>query len=303
MSAHPKTGLRYIISFSGGPAFSDVQAMYERYAEGVDWMDIIVHTQLTDKMIQDERAIIVMWGVLPPLPPTRRKAKFVHVYSEALDEDPKNMLDNHQRWLKGSRDRFELADAAFGHTPWMAGRISSAPGFVLPVGWGPQTMGEPNWSCSKTRRFAYVGAMAGKRRWALPAMSMLLGDALGDVSGSWGVFLHRALNQSWANLYLSHSDIQSFSTFRIWQTLASSAALIAESGRDCWPMTEEMYVCIPTLTPENASNVARDLLEIHESEFAMTSRRLHEGLSHFTIDYVIENYLIPASIQIKEQQK
>jgi hypothetical protein len=126
-----------------------------------------------------------------------------------------------------------------------------------------------------------------------------MGNQHVQLNGVWG---HRAiefLNRSSAFLYLSHSDVHSFSTFRTWQAVSSSAALIAEAGRDCWPMTEDMYVGIPTLTPENVEAVAGRLMAMSDSDLLASARRLHEALRYMTIQHIFENYLVPASMEIK----
>jgi hypothetical protein len=78
--------------------------------------------------------------------------------------------------------------------------------------------------------------------------------------------------------------------------------MIAERGRDCWPMSDEVYVGIPTLTRENIKEVGRGLMEQSDAFYAEKSRALHASLSHMTIDHVIENYLIPASMEIKDRR-
>jgi hypothetical protein len=308
MSTHPKTGLHYIVSFRQGPAYDDAMHLYERMAAKHDWLECIQEPELLARMEEiaaDERNFVVMWGVWAPRPPADRKAIFTRVFSEALDEDANNMIGYHRNWLVAAQRNLRHMDAAFGHTPWMAAQLGQhAPsGHVLPMGWHPEVMGTPDWSVKKEHRFTYIGAIAGKRSWLVPGMQgpQGLGDEMFHAKDVWGKDVNDLFNRSVANLYLSHSDIHSFSTFRIWQTLASSAGLIAERGRDCWPMKEGMYFDVPTITMKNGPSIARKIQGTPDTTFHARAKRLHQALaSDFTIDKVVDNYLIPASEKIKE---
>jgi hypothetical protein len=306
MSTHPKTGLHYIITFRVGPAYRDAIRLYTKIAEQHDWLECIPEPELLERMEEiaaDERNFVVMWGVWAPRPPADRKAIFTRVFSEALNTEARPMIRAHRDWLVAAQRGLRHVDAAFGHTPWMAEQLArhAGRGFVLPMGWDPDIFGSPKWDSPKHYRLSYVGVLAGKRSWLVPMMAEQLGDHFFNATGCWGNRIIEVFNQSRANLYVSHSDIQSFSTFRIWQTVASSAALIAESGRDCWPMTEEMYIGLPMLTKENARVVCEGLKYIPDEDFIAKSRALHEGLAHFTIEHIVNQYLIPASIDLKDQ--
>lgn len=307
MIVHPKTGLHYIISFRTGPAYDDAYRLYTKIAERYEWIECITEPELSvrmEKIAADERNFVVMWGVWAPRPPDERKAIFTRVFSEALNTEPGPMLRSHRNWLTTAQRGLRHLDAAFGHTPWMAEQLSgyAGKGFVLPMGWDPEVFGVPRYHHDKHYRLAYLGALAGKRSWLVPKMAGELGEYFFNATGCWGNRAMEVFNRARANLYVSHSDIQSFSTFRIWQTVASSAAMIAESGRDCWPMTEDMYIGMPTLTRDNVEEVCEGLKEISDEEFLAKSRTLYEGLASYTIDYVVDKYLIPASAELKEEQ-
>ena len=306
MNVHPKTGLHYIVSFRACPAYDDAMHMYERMAEKYDWLECIREQELIRRMetiAQDERNFVVIWGVWSPRPPQERKAMFTRVWSEAYDDDEMNMIKHHRDWLSSARANIRHMDGVFGHTPWMASRMEtdSVPGFALPMGWDPEVMGTPDWEAEKKHRFTYIGAIAGKCRWLVPGMQGALGDEMHQPQDIAGKSRTDMFNASHANLYLSHADVHSFPTFRIWQTLCSSAALIAEKGRDCWPMTEEMYIGMPTIARANGPKVANMIKSVPNDMYAMTARRLHDGLAtDFTIEKILEDYLIPASIKIKD---
>jgi hypothetical protein len=308
MNTHPKTGLHYIVSFRQGPAYDDAMHLYEKMAAKYDWLECIQEPELIERLddiAADERNFVVMWGVWAPRPPEGRKAMFTRVFSEALDEVGENMISYHRNWLNSAQRNIRHMDGAFGHTPWMAKQLAKhgPPGHVLPMGWDPELFGTPQWDAPRKHRFVYVGAIAGKRAWLVPGMQGALGDDMFQAKEVWGKDLIDLYNKSSAQLYLSHSDIRSFSTFRIWQMVASSAAMIAEKDRDCWPMTSEMYIGVPTITRQNGPSVARMVQNIPDSLYKSTARKLHNALaSRFTIEKVLTDYLIPASIEIKENK-
>jgi hypothetical protein len=158
--------------------------------------------------------------------------------------------------------------------------------------------GNASWEREKEFRFSFAGSSSGKRAWLIDAVQAELGRSFNNASGQWVQSFISTLNRSHAYLYLSHSNVQSFSTFRIWQAVCGLTAMVAEGGRDCWPMTEEMYIPIPTLTKESVPEVCRSLMEIPTSVFSEKARALHDGLRYMTTDHVIENYLVPASMEI-----
>jgi hypothetical protein len=309
MSVHPETGLHYIVVFRAGPAYDDAMKMYQLKAAQYEWLECIQEAEFharEETIAANERNFVVIWGVWAKRPPEDRKAIYTRVFSEALDDDLDNMIGYHRNWLNSAQRNLRHMDAAFGHTPWMAGRLeqNGVPGYVLPMGWDPLVLGRPNWDIPKRHRFTYVGAMAGKRAWLVPGMQGALGEDMHHATDVWGADFIARLNASVANLYLSHSDIHSFSTFRIWQTLSSSAAMIAEKGRDCWPMEEGMYIGVPTITRANGPQVARTIAAIPDSVYASAARKLHEGLAaDFTFEKVLTDYLIPASTKIKDERQ
>lgn len=305
MNCHPKSGLRYIMSIADWPTYRDFAFLYFELASRVDWLEILGRRALSEQLAElckDERNVIIIWGYRCPDIPVDRKAIVMLGYSEAYADDRDVMLTPHHKWLDNFRGwQAPQVDAVLCHTPFMAKKVVAGlavPGYVLPMGWG-KTMGSPNWSAKKIHRFTYNGVGAGKRAWLVPAMEGCMKGALHNASGTWMTDLNQTLNASRASLYLSHSNVQSFSTFRIWQSVASSAALVAEKGRDCWPMEDSDYITMPTLTTQNVEIVAARLMDIPDSHFEKVARNLHEKFAHMTIDHVVDGYLIPASEKAK----
>lgn len=300
---HPETGLRYLMVLPRGRAYTDASACYTALSQRHRWIQRVHPTQLVrnfDHIRQDPRNFVVVWGLHELQVPSDRAAHVVRVYSEALDPERSNMLSRHVRWLKQTTDTLQTFDAVFGHTPWMRDELAQfgRPTYVLPVGWCPDAMGLPDPGSPRRHRYTFVGAKAGKRKWLCQAMAQSLAGSYHDASGKWGRQLLTQLNASSGYLYLSHSDVRSFSTFRIWQAVATSAALVAEAGRDCWPMTDDLYVNLPTLTPDNVDEEAKVLDQISDAELAATSSRLHDALRHMTVGTIVDQYLVPASAEI-----
>jgi len=300
--------MRYIISIAPWPAYRDFHQVWAAAAARYDWLEIMTRRAFAARLpelCKDERNFLIVWGYRCPVMPEGRKATCAIGYSEAFDDDRSKMYKGHARWLNDCQvSQFPQVDGVLCHTPWMAMKVTEGldiDGHVLPMGWDP-VLGARDFTLGKPYRFTYNGVMAGKREWLVPAMKEALGLDFTDVTGQWVARLNRSLNQSWASLYLTHSDVQSFSTFRIWQTLCSSSTLVAERGRDCWPMTEEMYVGIPTLTQDNVVETARSLQAMGPSVLLDKREALWDSLNHMTIDHVLENYLVPASLKIRESK-
>ena len=179
MNVHPKTGLRYIISVRSCLEYDDILRAYKIEAAKHDWLECITERELVprlDKIGEDERNFVVMWGVWAPRPPARRKAMFTRVWCESYDEDESKMVGYHRHWLSSARANIRHMDGVFGNTPWMAAQLATekVPGYVLPIGWSPEAFGTPRWSAKKRYRFTYKGHVIEKRRWLVHGMKQSL---------------------------------------------------------------------------------------------------------------------------------
>lgn len=307
MKRHPKLGVSVFPVIPGHlPPYREIWALYRAAQKRYPWIQILPSRKLDlimtiEKLLQDENNLFVMWGFERPIPKTERRAKVSLVYSEAIGPEGL-MLGAHQKMLLEFEKDKDLYDAVFGHTPWMAKTLrerTGLPGFTLPVGWDPEVSGTPDWESEKKNPLIYYGSPAGKRKWIIPYFEEIFGEHLRVANGSFWKELHLELNLSSASLYVAHSNVQSFSTWRIWQTLASSTVLIAEDGLDTWPMERgRHFIPIPEIGPNNLGSSANEVARIMNSGPAYLLGRAkiaHESLAPlFTIDKVIENYLEPA---------
>jgi hypothetical protein len=209
------------------------------------------------------------------------------------------MLPDHAMAWSEFSSRAREYDLVLGHTPFSAAELTRRLGMhaeIFPVGFEP-TFGSPDWSVSKNHAYSYYGSFVGKRTWAIPAIARVLGDRLVDKTGTfWG--LGDALRHTLATLHVMHSDVDIFSTWRIWTALQSGAAMVSEPA-DLWPLIPEVhYTTIPTITEENVETVAGRLkmLISEPSILKETARRAWSDLGPaYTVDKCIRNHLIPAS--------
>jgi hypothetical protein len=196
-----------------------------------------------------------------------------------------------------------MYDCVFCRTPMMRDifdDIYETPSFVLPLGWDPDVYGLPNFNCKKQYKYVYYGTGAGKRAWAVPELMRLLAPNMANVSGPFGSAIPVALNMARANLYIEHSSTYSYSSWRIWQTLASSACLVTEPG-DYWPLEENSHVVeIDQITRDNIEHVADDLKRIlKEVDLLSMAKLAHEEVARkYTSEYCINKFLVPAGAAV-----
>lgn len=305
---NPTTGLRYVqvIPSSWGP-FVDIHACYTAMARRYPWISVISPHEFEElretDVYQDPMTMFVQWAQVDPWPKERRQALVTLVYSEAISTDQNLMLPDHVREWNRFFAWAPNYDAAFAHTPWMVEQMAGAAiqGYLLPVGWDPEAMGAPRFSTTKHKDAVFYGSHVGKRALVMPFLREKLGNLLDDVSGCFGRTLSGTLDNARASLYVAHSDVDSFSTWRLWQTAATSAALIAEPG-DCWPFARGVhFVPIERITFSNIGTVAEDIRRIlHPGgpDLLAVAKAAHEVAREFTVDNCVAKYLVPASAEI-----
>lgn len=318
MIREPKTGFTYIhvIPPEWGP-FVDIRACWQHAARKYPWILVIPPSDFrwqadnNSESWRDENAVFIYWA--PNWDPDReplithlhdrktkdrKGAKVVGVFFEAMAKDLGRLLPRHRVCLEQFENVAKSLDGVLVHTPGAVEFMDCLGALdikadLLPVGWDPEVMGRPRWSTENHHDYVFYGSRVGKRALAIPYLLDNLGARLVDRSGAFGRGLLSALDNSRANLYIAHSDVDSFSTWRTWQCIASSAALVAEPA-DMWPLTAEHFVEIPRLTLENAEAVSENLRTILHQDLEAVAYRAHQDLGHeFTIDRIIERYLIP----------
>lgn len=302
ISRHPGTGFHYLHVMPRVPAFETVRLVYEAFASRCMWTSVIDSKDFDllkgSEAYQDPDLFVVTWDRSCAGPKDRRKAKVACLYTGPLGSLDKMLPEHAAAW----DDLFARArdyDMILGSTPFVSAEIRRRLGMpveIFPVGW-ELSFGVPDWSVSRNHAFVYYGSPIGKRAWAIPAIRDILGDRFLDKTGTfWGI--GDVLRHTLATLYVTHSDVDIFSTWRIWQALPSGAAMVSEKA-DLWPLVPDVhYVVIPTITKENVETVAGRLRMIlsEPSELAGVARRAWNDLGpSFTVDKCVMDYLVPAS--------
>lgn len=303
---HPGTGARiiHVISDAWGP-FVDIRAMYEALAERHPWTHVISPAEFVARLrdwpegYADPKTVFVLWEMIDPGPKHLRGCQVVHVFAEAMDENQDLVLPQHRAHWQTLRDRSVHYDAILAHTPWateFVRKYTATPHvFTMPAGWDAGVMGTPRWRAPRHTDVLYHGSFTGRREVFVP---YLAGAVAGwkDATGAFGRGLLGQLDTAAVSLYIAHSTVRSFSSWRIWQVASTAAAMVIEGECDVWPLTSEAYVQLPRLTSANARGFARELERISEDTEMLRARAkaAHEIARRFTVDQVEEEYLIPA---------
>jgi hypothetical protein len=247
--------------------------------------------------LRDQRSVFLLWthGMLPYLPYERHATVF-SMYFEAYDEDRSKLAPDHLRDLESFVSHADRLDAVGCHTPWMAeqlGRTTSRQSFVLPYGYDHRCMGPPDWDAPKDHEAMFYGSMVGKRLSLIEKVSSFgMGKGL-HIGTSYGSVLYDYLNRSKVNINLYHYDVQSYSTWRLFQSACSSAALLTEDG-DIWPASRESMLMLPEhVTVETAyGHIVCRINDLSHEDALRTARSLAEDLSRFTTRHCIDEYLV-----------
>lgn len=308
MSLHPELGVHvHAVIPSTWGAFVDVYACYEVATRTRPWLSVLSPAAFdaNGSALGDSSNVYVLWEPSLRVPPrAERDAMVGIVYSEALG-DPAHMLVAHKEQLARFHAESGDLDAVFLHTPWMQTQFAPhAPAYVLPVGWEPEAMGRPRWNSPKHRAYVYHGSMAGKRQFTVPFLTEHLSDQFFNATGSFGRALLGTLDTAQAALYLGHSDVASFSTWRIWQALSTSAALVAEPG-DSWPMEPgRHFYQLPRIDYTNIGAVASELRQLAAGNtLGQYARRAHDDLSWYTTGRIVDDFLVPAVRDMQERRR
>lgn len=305
LPVHPETGLHYgIVMTRAWGALVDMRACYDHVATQLPWLTVVTPGQEVD--YDDPDLFLLFWE--PQKVPERsaRRATTAYVYVEALDPHFERMLPQHRAHFQGIAQQHAQGcyDGILAHTPYMSLLLESLLGQgrvpVLPAGWEPEVMGRPRGTL-RSHSLVYHGTPVGRREVLVPYLLDRLGGKLINATGRFGRGLIGALEAAHGSLYIAHSSVASFSTWRLWQALAAGCAVVAEPG-DTWPFEGGAhYVPIGPFTLDNAVDLGNRLAELADDHAMLeaTAARAYAALGHFTTRYCIEHYLLPASVEIR----
>ena len=313
MDVDPRTGMRYIhvIPASWGPLV-DIRACWKALSRRRPWTHVFTQHELEHHWMgykTDPTNFFIVWDQLiaQRIVNDGRRATLALVYSEALDEDGAKLLPAHLDVWHRFKDIAPNLDLVFAHTPWMCDmlRRTGLPAFVMPAGWDAETMGIPRWDTYHHKLITYHGSMAGRREviipWLKNAFSKMEPDGISrfdDVSGCYGRALLGRFDQSATSLYVAHSEVRSFSTWRLWQVASTATALIAEPG-DTWPFEAgKHYFEIPRFNLDNMDAIARYIYErAHERDRGLQmAGEAHELARKYTVDHIEDEFIVPAAV-------
>lgn len=266
---HPDTGRRYLYMFPVSPVFDELRASYSRLAETRSWIEVLgpgdEHRIYDDK---DPNQLFVCFhrphkdSLVRP-----RAGKVAFVYCEPLGPHT-GMTSDGLNYLHSFNDIICVLDGVLCHTPAMVDEMwkylfelyaeQTPPVELLPAGLDPSVMVTLDWETPKDIDFLFYGSMAGKRLWSIPLLKEKLGDRLHVAPNVYGKELGALLNRSKVSVYVAHSDVNSFSTWRAWQTSFTSAVMAIEclDGKraDAWPLEpHSQYVPLPTLKSDGST--------------------------------------------------
>lgn len=233
--------IQHIVPLQWGP-YVDIAAMWG--AAGATVRDPTVADEFAHAL--NARVTRFYWSLAEVPPAAERTHAAVAVYAEALHEGPAPwpMLPQHTEHLIRFLEAARHYDAVVVHTPAMARRLRAEfrlPVFTIPLGWSPTTTGFGYGPRRHVHHdIAWWGSPVGRRpelydklaRWC--AAQNIRGV---DLTGKFGRELIGALDNVACVVYVAHSKVASYSTWRLWQCLAADVPVVSEPASlgDVWP--------------------------------------------------------------------
>jgi hypothetical protein len=292
----------HVISDAWGP-FVDIRASFQSLARRRRHHVVITPDEFrqrqNDWLWNDPRTVFVLWELIDPGPKVLRKCKVVHVYAEAMDDSTHLMLPDHLRHWNAMKTMAVHFDAILTHTPWTAEFVRKhvqCPAYVYPAGYDVEVMGTPRWEAPKFTKLVYHGSSVGRREMIVPYLRSYFGADFIDATGTFGRALLGRMDTSMASIYIGHSGVHSFSTWRAWQCASTSCALIAEVGTDTWPMIAGKHFLPLTWFSLENGEALRELAHYADDAQAcrLVAQAAHEEVARkFTLEYVEDKYLWP----------
>lgn len=320
MMVYEKTGRRYVYVFPKAPAFEELRQSYAVVADRQPWFAVYEEHEATNLMLHaDERTFIAFWG-RPDFDALSMKRKCFVAFVESEPLGPLQAMTADGKIHRKILDEMApYLDGVFLHTPAMRDQMKrlrpKLAAEVLPAGLDPSIVVEPDWDCEKNIDVLFYGAMVGKRLWSAKMVQQRLNSSFSPTiqtmpaclfTQSYGRELGDLLNRSKINLYLAHSDVTSFSTWRIWQTLATSSLLAAESFGatvDAWPLVPNRhYLQLPMIDRDSEGSIDRFVEKLKSISMGERHLIVHRARTeiwpHFSAERCVTDYLVPAAERI-----
>lgn len=285
---------RYIYVFPPLAVFREVQACYRRAAFCFDWIRVEDLSDWSPKRSEwkDPGNCIVFWGCHPRIP-DGRAAKCALRYTESAGP-VQGLIVNQRAEMECIALLGKVPDIVFVGTPAVKTILEPfcRKVVVAPIGYDAVVMGIPDWSRPKHGDVCFHGTPVGRRTWLIPILKSRLGSRF-QVISKMGRSRQEAVNRCKAALYVGHSEEPGFPGMRLWQAVATSAALITEA-RDAWPAVPgRHYIAIPPARENDPEAFIGDLEKALQQPLLEIARMAHEELSKYTIEKCIADYVVP----------
>ena len=282
--------------FPASEFFREIRDCYRSAALRIPWMstDDLPDWTVDRPEWNDQDLVLIFWGRMPSVP-ERRRATLVFRYTESVG-DPELLIQAQRDLMTDFAASARLPDLLLAGCPAVADYwepLCRAVA-VAPMGYEPAVLGEPCWATKKRFDVAYRGHYVDRRTWLLRRLEGRFRRRLHWIH-NFGLERKRALDACRVDLYIGHSVEYGFPGARLWQSIASSAALLTEP-RDVWPAVRgRHYVELP-LANHDAPTIFLDEIEriLESAPLDEISRTAHRELSAYTIDRCMSEFVVPA---------
>lgn len=288
---------RYIHVFPVSEFFREIRDCYRSAARRLPWMSTDDLSNWTvDRFEWNESdLVLIFWGRMPSVP-ERRRATLVFRYTESVG-DPELLIEAQRDLMTDFAARADLPDLLLAGCPAVADYWSPLcrAVAVAPMGYEPGVLGKPDRSTVKRFDVAYRGHYVDRRTWLIREIEKRFGSRFNWIHG-FGLDRKCKLDACRADLYIGHSVEYGFPGARLWQSIASSAALLTEP-RDVWPaLAGRHYIQLPLADHDNRRTFLDALGDALSNRTLLESVSLlaHKELSVYTIDRCMKEFVVPA---------
>jgi hypothetical protein len=295
LACHPSTGLHYVHIFPMTPVFEEIRERYDFAAKRLGWMsaqDLFNWTPDWPEW-QMKSLALVFWGSLPEIPKNHAaRVAFRHTESTGQMD---NLVSNQQDFISRLIHKLVEADVVFAGCPaaaeWLRPHCRKVA--LGPIGYDPVVMGTPNWSAKKQYDLVFCGTPTGRRKWILPEIGKRNRIRFARFN-AFGRDRTTLMDSSRAVLHVGHSDEPGFPGMRLWQAIASSAALLTEP-RDAWPaVAGRHYIELPKPIEDRIGEFLDAIERALAGPLEDTARVAHEELSKYTVERCMNEFFVPA---------
>jgi len=247
---------------------------------------------------QDPNNVIIIWlwgsPVMLDVVPEKRKATLVIWYIESVGP-LEGLCSDQKATLTRFLDYFKVPELVVVGFPSSEAFLRPYCRKVIhaPTGYNSFIMGTPDWEAPKDYDVGFCGLVTGRREWIMPALQKRFGKKFLHILNTFGQDRKRFYDRCRINLYIAHSMEPCYAPMRIWQSIASSSALVTEK-RDVWPaVAGRHYVELPEAQEAHVDEFIDQVEQTLQFPLESIARRAHEELSQYTVGRSME-YIVAA---------